>query len=227
MTNINDNNIENTFMEQYPIALKGNNDLYYLAVVFAKQIKKIISKTKCNMIYCCVDSLQEDVLDMLAIDFKVDWYNTSADIEAKRNMIKDCIKVHKHKGTAYAVEVALKNVHQNSTVEEWFEYGGKPYFFRIVQDVSNKYEILSYDEILKTIAIYKRLSAHLESVIYQCAIVCAIKTNEHNKIYTLPLTGTIPYRSTNGSILNTGMTGIASIKVFGYNLKLCGSKRRL
>lgn len=227
MININDDNIENAFMEQFPLALKGNNDLYYMSIVFVKQMKKIIAESKCNLIYCCIDTLQEDVLDMLAIDFKVDWYNTSADIEAKRNMIKDCIKIHKHKGTVYAVETALKNIHQKSTVEEWFEYGGQPYFFRIVQDISNKYEVLNYDEILKTIAIYKRLSAHLEGVIYQCNIDLIIRSDTFNHKYIVPLAGTIPYRRTIGYIPCTGIKRTVSTNTFGYSLKLCGSKRKL
>ena len=40
-------------------------------------------------------------------------------------------------GTRAAVELAIRAVFSTATVSEWFEYGGKPYYFRLSVDDTN------------------------------------------------------------------------------------------
>ena len=87
---------------------------------------------KKNIIYANINELSETWFDVLAYDLHVDWYDYDYPIEAKRAIIRDSVRVHQKLGTKAAVEMALGGIHPKSEIEEWFDYGGKPYRFRIV-----------------------------------------------------------------------------------------------
>ena len=79
-----------------------------------------------------IDGLEEAVLDILAHDFKVDWYDPEYSLEEKRRTLKGNWLIHRRLGTKYAVRTALNAVYPGTIVQEWFEYGGNPYCFRVV-----------------------------------------------------------------------------------------------
>lgn len=79
-----------------------------------------------------VDSLTEEVLDQLAVDLHVEWYDSTADISVKRALIKNSDKVHMRLGTPYAVSQVVNDFLDRGFLQEWFEYGGTPYHFRIL-----------------------------------------------------------------------------------------------
>ena len=68
-----------------------------------------------------IDGLEEAVLDILAHDFKVDWYDPEYSLEEKRRTLKDNWLVHRRLGTKYAVRTALNAVYPETIVQEWFE----------------------------------------------------------------------------------------------------------
>lgn len=118
-----------------------------------------------------IDGLDEAVLDILAYDFKVDWYDYEYPIATKRALIKGNILAHKRQGTAFATRSVLNSLYPASELEEWFSYDGTPGCFRLNVNVSDSastgaVEIYSTAEILRRIATVKRLSAHLEGVSY-------------------------------------------------------------
>jgi phage tail P2-like protein len=78
------------------------------------------------------------LLDMLMWEMHVDiWQNIEGDpltTEKKQELINESIDWHRHKGTKWAVNEMLKTVFSQGRVTEWYEYGGQPYFFRIVTE---------------------------------------------------------------------------------------------
>lgn len=78
-----------------------------------------------------IDAAKESVLDHLAYHLHVDEYDSSYPIEVKRRMIKQSIPIHKHKGTPFAVKTAIATVYESGQLEEWWDYGGEPYRFRV------------------------------------------------------------------------------------------------
>lgn len=115
----------------FPYALARDEDKEKLAESIAQPLAKTVSDTDKALIFPAVDNLPEAVLDILAYDLKIDWYEAAAPIENKRRAVKECILVHKYKGTKYAVETALHSMFTNAKVEEWFEYGGEPFHFKL------------------------------------------------------------------------------------------------
>ena len=78
-----------------------------------------------------LDELPEEVVDLLAWEWHVDFYEPSADIATKRQLVRESIAWHRIKGTKAAVEKMAQTVFKGGVVTEWFEYGGEPYHFRI------------------------------------------------------------------------------------------------
>ena len=130
---MNDNDIYSIdFTRSLPPVLKNDPKMIALARTIAEQLQVTARQIEKNIIYARIDELDEQTLDVLAYDLHVDWYDYSYPIEVKRQTIKDSVKVHRKLGTKYAVETALGAVYPGTKVQEWFEYGGKPYTFRVI-----------------------------------------------------------------------------------------------
>lgn len=99
-----------------------------------------------------------------------------ADIEVKRRTIRDSIQVHRRLGTKYAVEKALGAVYPGTKVEEWFEYGGDPYKFRVVIGATEAGITADRQAaVLDRVRFYKNLRSHLEAISYQIEKRTAVK----------------------------------------------------
>lgn len=151
-----------------PPTLKNDKSILALAKPIAEELQKTIHLSRLCTIYARIDELDEDVLDILGYDLHVDWYDCSYPIEAKRRIIKESVKVHKYLGTKYAVETAVGNIFPGSKVEEWFEYGGAVYSFRIIINVSTSGVTAERQNlVLANIRFYKNLRSHLDHIGYQ------------------------------------------------------------
>ena len=115
-----------------------------------------------------IDALDETVLDILARDFKVDWYDPNYSLEEKRRTVKSSWRVHKTLGTKAAVETAIRAIYPLTTVEEWFEYdGGEPYHFRLNIDItSDSGDKARQKRVLERLNFYKSLRSHNDGVRY-------------------------------------------------------------
>lgn len=78
-----------------------------------------------------IDNMTDAELDEIAWELDIGWYHKSASIDVKRQIVKDSDMVHAHRGTKWAVEQVASTYFGESRIEEWFEYGGRPYFFKI------------------------------------------------------------------------------------------------
>ena len=151
------------WMSLFPDSLKRDKYMWALAKVFNTQISKIAQELDNIIIYPTIQQQPEIITDMLADDFNVKWYMQDYNLDAKRDIIQNCIKVHRKKGTPYAVETAVKAIHGGSSVQEWFEYGGEPYYFRLNIDV-NRLEITEerFEQLLRQLIHLKNKRSILE-----------------------------------------------------------------
>ena len=152
------------FTRALPGPLKNDEKMLALGRVIAAELQENIRLARLNIIYARIDELDEDILDILARDLHVDWYEDTHPIAAKRQVIKDSVKVHKRLGTKYAVLTALRSVFPDSDVQEWFEYGGEPFCFRIHLNLTDAKAPARLPQILRAAEFYKRMTAHLDGV---------------------------------------------------------------
>lgn len=192
------------FADYLPETLKRDPKMKALAAAVTEQMLGVSAEIDNVLIYSRIDELPEELIDILAFDMHVDWYDYSYPLAAKRDILKNSVKVHKKMGTKYAIEKGLSGLYPISEVEEWFEYEGQPHHFHIVCDVSSNRITASYREIVNAVKMYKRLSSWLDEIVYQSRIYCTIMTHTDCFIYKNPLTnrllaGTYPQRNRRGA----------------------------
>lgn len=108
---------------------------------------------------CLIDYCSEEVLYALAERFSLigDGYETSANIEEKRKLIKNAYKIHKLKATVKCIKNLLS---ENITFMSWQEYNGihNHYKLRVnYYDTAVNRQIIF--NLLRKIELNKRLSA--------------------------------------------------------------------
>lgn len=199
-----------------PSVLSNDKNMLKLATVISDVLSVRTDEIDELRIYTQIDKLPESLLDILAYDFKVDWYGYDYGIDAKRALLKDSFNVHRHLGTLGAIEKALNDIYPGSEVNEWFDYGGEPYYFRVLLDVTNQLVAISHEEIIRTIEMFKSLRSHLQNntVIYRSRVRISVGVNVGYILYGVRLCGTYPVRATQGTIINedivlfTGADGV-------------------
>lgn len=156
-----------TILLALPQVLRGDPNMLALAEAAAEALATQAEDTAAILIYPDVAELPEDLLDLLAYDYKVDWWDPSFSPEEKRSVLANSWSVHRYLGTKYAVETAISSIYEDSRVEEWFEYGGDPYHFKILIDA--RYENADpekHGRVLDRVNLYKNLRSELDAVEY-------------------------------------------------------------
>ncbi len=108
----------------------------------------------------------ENILPWLAWAVSADDWSDNWSEQVRRNVIKASIEVHRRKGTIGALKKALQAFnYTNIKVEEWFDYGADPYFFRVFFDVVEPgFDVNIIPEVQKVIESTKNARSHLESL---------------------------------------------------------------
>lgn len=117
-----------------------------------------------SQIYTNLDNAEEAILDALAVSWKVDWYDTGYSIDQKRRIIKTALAVFRQMGTVGAVKMQLDAICPGTTLEEWFQYGGQPGYFRIITNDPTVDNVRAA-ELAAAANKAKRLSAWLEEIV--------------------------------------------------------------
>lgn len=159
--------IRENLVATLPAALQKDPSAVALAEAMADLLARRPEEIEQLRIYPVIDRLDERLLDILAYDFKVDWWDADYSLEEKRRTLKDSWRVHKTLGTKAAVETAIRAIYPLTTVEEWFEYGGEPYHFRLNIDItSDSGDRARQKRVLERLNYYKSLRSHNDGVRY-------------------------------------------------------------
>ena len=149
------------FLPQYMRIDKSVQGIVYALNI---ELRRIIDEIKSCSIYGRINELTETVLDELAWQFNVPEYIPTFDIETKRQIIKNCLKTHRERGTVAAVEKVICDVFGDGYVEEWFNYDlSKPYHFK-VHTTNAKATDEMIAEFLKLVASTQNLRSQIDSI---------------------------------------------------------------
>lgn len=116
------------------------------------------------LIYPAIDSLNEQLIDYLAVQMHVDEYDDTENLDVKRQQVKQSFLLHRLKGTKYAVQKAVSTVYQSAKVEEWPEYSGEPYHFRVTGITAPMNETKTINKLVRLINAYKNTRSWLDYV---------------------------------------------------------------
>ena len=152
-----------SYISIFPEYLKKYKNL----TAFSKNIEKtfktyIVSKIQNLALFYNLEIQEDKVLDEIAWFFNIDKYRTDLDREIKIKLIKSAYWVHSKKGTKTAVISQLKNLNYEIKIEEWFEYGGRPFTFRLITGNESK-DKNWLKNVLSLIEEYKNVRSILEA----------------------------------------------------------------
>jgi phage tail P2-like protein len=146
-----------------PVSLKGDPFTIALAEAVEKELKEAYEEAESMSNFSKVDQLPEELLDYLGYQRNVDFYDKGLDIEKKRELIRKAKFFQRYKGTAAAVEEMVETVFPKGKVQEWFEYGGDPFKFK-VSTTDRVTDPSKIPQIFKAIETVKNKRSKLESL---------------------------------------------------------------
>ncbi len=99
------------------------NDKNVQAIITASdpQLQEVSRSIREAFIVSRINELPENVIDLLAWQWHVDFYEPELPIETKRELVLESIKWHRKKGTKAAIISVLKKLGFVPTIKEWFE----------------------------------------------------------------------------------------------------------
>lgn len=207
-----------------PAVLRNDKKMRALASGIADVLSARVDEIDTVRIFARIDELPEDLLDILAYDFKVDWYGYDYALPVKRAQFKSSFKVRRHLGTYGAIEQALNDIYPGTEVEEWYRYGGDPYYFRVLLDVTHQLVTIPHREVIRAIEIFKNQRSHLQdnSVIYRSRTHISIGMTSAYVIYGVRLCGTYPVITTQGAIADENVVVVSDADNTVYTTPMTG-----
>lgn len=126
-----------------------------LAEASRKMRRRVMAYADRTRLFCDIDEASEEALDALAVELQTPLYKNDYPLTVKRQIVKNSMLYYIRSGTRGAVEELLADIYQGAEVEEWFEYGGEPNYFRVAIDISRT-----------TVPVAEMAPAELESWLY-------------------------------------------------------------
>ena len=126
------NDLQNlNLIELLPTSIASDETIRNICNAIAEKLQTINEKAELVLLLPRLDQLPETLVDELAWQYHVDFYDYAADINKKRALVRKAIDWHRRKGTPAAVEEVCTAVFKSAKVYENWEYGGKPYHFQV------------------------------------------------------------------------------------------------
>jgi phage tail P2-like protein len=155
---------EVSILDLIPPNLKEDPDIIAASKAIDSDFSLVTNEVKECIILPRIDEIENNnLIDLLAWQMHVDFYDNTLPIEVKRNLVKNSIRWHRIKGTPQAVIESVTSIFGEAELQEWFEYNGEPYFFAMDIDIVN--EILTEENLQRVYDLineYKNLRSWLE-----------------------------------------------------------------
>ena len=113
---------ESELADLLPSSMKENTDVQAISYAIKMATKKLIVYAGRAMLSGGIEQVPEDILDLMALELRTQYYDESLSIETKRNLIKNTMTWHERAGTPSAVEELIKIVFGVGEVVEWFDF---------------------------------------------------------------------------------------------------------
>lgn len=165
-----------------------------LAEASRKMRRRVIAYADRTRLFCDIDEASEEALDALAVELQTPLYKNDYPLTVKRQIVKNSMLYYIRSGTRGAVKELLADIYQGAEVEEWFEYGGEPNYFRVAIDISRTtvpVAEMAPAELESWLYSVKRASSALESLSYMIRHAITIGCKVEAFLQSPPECGTL------------------------------------
>ena len=112
--------------------------------------------------YNSLEQMDDKVLDLLAAELRSPYYDIAYDKAVKADLVRNTMRWYQIAGTRRAMEELGAAVFGQCDVEEWYEYEGEPYHFRIItQALASSDNVAAFEAIMRSV---KNARSKLDSV---------------------------------------------------------------
>lgn len=147
----------------FPRALQDKSNL-----ALEKVINEIFKFDLKPLMFLFIDHCDERLLKILAKSFHVtgdEGWDYAESMTEKRNLIKNAILIHRYKGTKAALKRVLNVLNVTGEIKEWFEYEGRPMYFKVLLEVFDRPLTLETElKLIKLINEFKNVRSKLETI---------------------------------------------------------------
>lgn len=153
-------------------------------------------------------------------------YDYSAAIETKRQWVMDAAPTRRLYGTPSIIQRYLQSVFDGVEVEEWWEYGGDPYTFRIT--VSGEWNAAKETWVRNVIETAKNVRSNLDTLGLGSIARIRIKVSRAYWLVVYPMagqldTGTHPGTSVEAEFREPGLALSSSGVGYETDVPICGT----
>lgn len=152
--------------DRLPESLNRDN-MRELAKVIDEKMAEINRMSELVSIYPRIDELSSDLIDALAIQQHVDYYDKTLPLDTRRAIVRSSMRWHLRKGTKGVVQEMVQTVFESGVVHEWYEYGGEPYYFCIELMSNIRITPSNLDAIVKAINMVKNVRSWLDKLAFK------------------------------------------------------------
>ena len=147
-----------------PASISGDANVIAAASAIDGELQKVTALIPEAVLIARIDVLPEKVLDLLAWQWHVDFYEpVGFSIEKKRAVIKNSIAWHRKKGTPWAVAQVVSTVFARAEIKEWFDYNGEPYHF-LIKTIDSLQDMGAYALLKRAIETVKNTRSWLDKI---------------------------------------------------------------
>lgn len=115
-----------------------------------------------------IDNVAASALPHLAEQFHVmgnEGWKLASTEQQQRQLIKNAIQLHKLKGTKAGLKRVFEILNLEGTIQEWFEYDGKPFHFKLEIVLKDKsYDSETFNNLTNMVEEYKNVRSVLEEI---------------------------------------------------------------
>lgn len=150
--------------ETLPDSIRKDRTVQDICDAIKKEMQAVSRAAGYCLLLPRLDELSETLLDELAWEYHVDLYDQNYDIGQKRELVRQALENHRKKGTAAVVRNVVSIILEDGRVEEWFQYGGEPYHFRVILILGPMASEDTIQKLVDTVYAVKNVRSWLDYV---------------------------------------------------------------
>lgn len=122
-----------------PPNIDSDNNLHAIIDSIDPQLQQVSHSLLETLLFARIDELPDELLDLLAWQLHVDFYDLAGTRDMKLATVKGSLMWHMHKGTQWAIHEALRMIDIRAEFVPWWEDGSTPYTFKLRAIISGDY----------------------------------------------------------------------------------------
>ena len=153
-----------TISDLLPYTMKTPKNIA-LSKAFGEMTRYLYDTLQSVVFWADINSASDMLLNSMAAEIDCPFYENGMSIEQKRELIAVSDIYNSRTGTTSAVDKLIAAAFKNGNIQEWYEYGGNPYCFKINMDSSSsKSEMNDFNYFFSMLRKIKNARSKLEVI---------------------------------------------------------------